>query len=72
MNLLIYKTDIDNQQKVERLAAAFDKSRTIKEWSVDMEDIDNVLRIELKQNIPEKEIFYLVSESGIHLELLPD
>lgn len=72
MNLLIYKTDIDNQQKVERLAVVFDKSRTIKEWSVDMEDIDNVLRIELDQNTQENEILHLVSASGIHLESLPD
>lgn len=39
-------------------------------WSVDLEDIDNVLRIEAKTNLTENTVIELVKEYGFQIKTL--
>ncbi len=50
----------------------FDHHRLINSWSVDTEDIDNVLRIEARNGIGENDIIYLLKTCGFHCEPLED
>ncbi|MBJ2174528.1 hypothetical protein JBL43_09785 [Aureibaculum sp. A20] len=72
MELLIFKTDIKSRKKVKSLRPIFKKHSDILQWSVDLEDIDNVLRIEATDNLTENEIIDLVQLNGFYIKTLPD
>ena len=50
----------------------FNNHPIISKWSIDTEDIDNVLRIEAEDNLDEDEVKKLVIENGFYCEDLPD
>tara|TARA_R110002050_G_scaffold109796_1_gene221101 strand:- start:26313 stop:26531 length:219 start_codon:yes stop_codon:yes gene_type:complete len=72
MKLLLFKTDIKTKKKVKSLQPLFSKHTIITNWSVDTEDIDNVLRIETNQHLQESEIIDLINSSGFKCEPLDD
>ncbi|MFY0593104.1 hypothetical protein [Roseivirga sp.] len=72
MKLLIFKTDIEDLFKVKKIHAVFAYTTSIFDWSVDIEDIDNVLRIEADDQFRESDIIKLVNRCGLHCETLPD
>ena len=72
MELLILKTNIKNQKRVQKMMPVFNSHPVIRKWSVDTEDIDNVLRIEGTHHLNEKEIITMVQELGFYCEYLPD
>ena len=51
MNLLILKTDIATEQRLQAIRPIFDIHVSIKDWSVDINDVDNVLRVVAKDNL---------------------
>lgn len=72
MKLIILRTDIKTRKKVKTVRPLFNSLPTIKRWSVDTEDIDNVLRIEAEDNTEESDIIHLVKTYGFYCEALPD
>ncbi|WP_299161447.1 hypothetical protein [uncultured Tenacibaculum sp.] len=72
MELLIFRTNIESEKKVKSLELIFNNHQSIINWSIDIEDIDNVLRIEASGNLLEKDIIYLVRTKGFYIEVLPD
>ena len=72
MNVLVFKTNIQNQRMVDCLYPIFSDIPIVLDWSVDIEDCDNVLRIETNGNVTESDIIHMVSEIGIACEALPD
>lgn len=63
-NLLILRTNITNNQKKKIIEPLLDQHPHIKLWSLDLEDIDKVLRVETTKNIQEKDIILLLKQSG--------
>lgn len=72
MELLILKTNISSAQKIERLLPIFSSHPTIQRWSIDTEDIDNVLRLELAKKRSSNEIIEIIKGQGFYCETLPD
>lgn len=72
MKLLIFKTDIENSIKANKVNSVFAYKTNILDWSVDMEDVDNVLRIEAEDSSSENDIISMVETCGLHCEALPD
>lgn len=72
MKLVILRTDIKTKKKVKKMKPVFNNHPVISKWSIDTEDIDNVLRIEARDNIDEDEVKKLVIENGFYCEDLPD
>jgi hypothetical protein len=72
MKLVILRTDIKTKKKVKRMKPVFNNHPIINTWSIDTEDIDNVLRIEAEDNLLEDEVKKLVIENGFYCEDLPD
>ncbi len=56
MKLLILKTNIITYDKVRFVQALFDNNISILDWSVDIEDIDRVLRVEVIDSTSENDI----------------
>lgn len=72
MNILIFKTDIKTKRKVNVLKNILRKYPVIIDWSVDVEDVDRVLRVKTIGNINENEIINLIKPSGFNCEVLQD
>ena len=72
MEILIFQTDIQSEDKVSHLEPVFNTHSDILNWSVDLEDIDNVLRIEAKTNLTENTVIELVTKHGFHIKTLMD
>ena len=70
MQIHVLKTDLKSLQEVNNIAPILDLHPLIKSWSVDTQDIDNVLRIEGKVNLKEKEIIPLLRQFGVYSESL--
>ncbi|MBJ6367178.1 hypothetical protein [Snuella sedimenti] len=72
MELLIFQTDIKSKKKVKSLKPVFNTHPDIIKWSIDLEDIDNVLRIEATTNLSEEDVVDLVKVNGFYIKALPD
>lgn len=70
MEVLVFKTNIQNQRMAEFLQPVLDNPSIIS-WSVDTEDCDNVLRVE-SIGITESEIISQTKAIGIVCEMLSE
>lgn len=70
MNLLIFQTDIKSKKKVKSIKPILNEHSDILKWSVDLEDIDNVLRIEATDNITETDVINMVRPHGFYIKIL--
>ncbi len=72
MELLLFQTDITSKKKVKSLKPMFNNHSDILKWSIDLEDIDNVLRIEATTNLSEEDVIDLVRVQGFYIKTLTD
>ena len=72
MELLLFRTDIKSKKKVKSVKPIFKNHADILKWSIDLEDIDNVLRIEATANLTEKEVINLIRQHGFYIKTLTD
>ncbi|MDO5970460.1 hypothetical protein Q4Q35_11650 [Flavivirga aquimarina] len=72
MNLLLFQTDIKSKKKVKSIKPVLNKHSDILKWSIDLEDIDNVLRIEATNNITESDVINMVRIHGFYIKILTD
>ena len=70
MKLHIFKTDIKSDKKLRDVRSVFNDHPRITFWTVDTEDIDNVLKIVAYDDLSEGEIFHLIRTRGYHCEEL--
>ncbi|MGY6647949.1 hypothetical protein [Wenyingzhuangia sp. IMCC45574] len=54
--LLIFKTNINTKEKVESIRSLMDNNPFVDCWSVDLLDVDCVLRIEANESLTELEV----------------
>tara|TARA_B100000809_G_scaffold118758_1_gene117047 strand:+ start:10524 stop:10766 length:243 start_codon:yes stop_codon:yes gene_type:complete len=62
-SIWIYVTDIQTKNQIKITTKILNAEPSILEWSVDIEDIDNVLRVE-SENLKEKHIQFLLEKQG--------
>ncbi len=72
MKLLILKTDLKTNRKINLLKPLLMDNPVIEAWNVDRNDIDNVLRIEATEQLKNDELIALLRSSGIQCEELND
>jgi len=71
MNVLVFKTNLSSPPLIECIAPLFNSHPCISEWSVDTEDLDNVLRV-VSSKLLEKDVIQLMQSKGFVCEVLPD
>lgn len=71
-HLLIIKTNLETKKKINSILPIFNNHQFINDWSVDIEDVDNVLRIESLKTFKEADLLALLQNHGFEGELLPD
>jgi len=63
MDILVFMTDIENPEQVSEVKHLLTAVPSIKDWNFDLEDCDNILRIEAK-NISPRYIESLLGDAG--------
>ncbi len=72
MKTFILKTDIATSYHMKKMEPVFNNLPNIYRWTVDMHDIDHVLKIEASSESQESEMIELVKTHGFLCEALPD
>ena len=72
MELFIFKTDIRTKRQIKQLKPVLESNSHISRWTIDMDDIDRVLKVETDVNSCQEELITLVKSQGIYCEELPD
>ncbi|MDC9723238.1 MAG: hypothetical protein PSN34_10795 [Urechidicola sp.] len=70
--LLIFRTDIKTKKKVKAVKTLFNSHANIIDWSVDLEDIDNVLWIKATEQLAESDVINLIKPTGFYCDALVD
>ena len=70
--VLVFKTNIKTKKRVKDVRSILDALPSPTTWSVDTQDIDNVLRIVTTGNVLENEIVDLLIAQGFYCEALED
>ncbi len=70
--LLIFRTDIKTKKKVKAVKPLFNNHINILDWSVDLEDIDNVLWIKATEQLAESDVINLIKPIGFYCDALAD
>lgn len=69
--VLVFKTDIVEKSDSENLGQLLKEDCRIRNWNIDHEDIDNVLRIESSEMSP-ADVIEIVTKLGYMCEELPE
>ena len=72
MQVLVFRSDIESKEKISCLEPLFNEHSDVLNWSIDVEDIDNVLRIESTLNLTEADVIKMIKMNGFHIEPLPE
>ncbi|MBL4623727.1 MAG: hypothetical protein JKY42_01075 [Flavobacteriales bacterium] len=70
--VLIFRTDIKTAKMISEVTHAFNDHSMIISWTIDIEDIDNVLRIEALSHLNENDVVKMINTQGFICEDLPD
>lgn len=71
MDILIFKTNLRNPELINRAQPLLQNIQGIKRWNVDMQDCDNVLRIESTELSP-RAVENILQNAGYYCEELQD
>ncbi len=71
MNILIFKTNLESPELINRAKPLLQNLQGINRWNVDMHDCDNVLRIEAIELSP-RSVEQILQEAGYYCEELLD
>lgn len=67
---LVFRTSLHNRKAVDNISEILDNIPGILDWHVDLDDWENVLRIE-GENINAETIINILSEKEVFLEEMP-
>ncbi len=71
-NVLIFKTNVGSNYDVTKVNSLLSKFPQIKKSTIDIEDVDKVLRVECGNNIGMELIVNKINQLGYFCEELPD
>jgi hypothetical protein len=69
--VLVFKTNIESEQDVLKIAPFLNNEKAIRRWNADLEDVDHILRIESADHNAERFIA-LIAAAGFDCKELPD
>ena len=71
MNILIFKTNLNNPELINLAQPIIQNIQGIKRWNIDIYDCDNVLRIESTE-LKAHSVASVLQKAGYFCEELPD
>lgn len=67
--IYVFKTSVKTDEDIKKLKPKFEKLSKINRWNFDLEDCDNILRIDSSEVLP-KLVINLLKESGFECQEL--
>ncbi len=64
MGIIILATNLHSHCRVEQIRTSFNEHHKIIHWSIDIEDRDNVMRIEAQEGFGESDAIALIRANG--------
>ena len=71
MDILIFKTNLNNPERIHRAQPIIQNMQGIKRWNIDIHDCDNVLRIESTE-LTARLVESVLKNAGYYCEELQD
>ena len=68
--VLVFRTEVDNLKEFEQVKQTLNQRNEIFQWSVDLQDIDKVLRIESDHDLSEDYVIELLSRKGVSCSVM--
>ncbi|MEP2025625.1 MAG: hypothetical protein ABJH98_08110 [Reichenbachiella sp.] len=72
MEVLVFRTDINTRKRMDQFAWIFNQHPFIKDWNVDLQDVDKVLRVEASDSLSETDVIDMAQTFGFNCEALID
>ncbi|MFY0629198.1 MAG: hypothetical protein JXR05_02385 [Flavobacteriaceae bacterium] len=72
MRLFILRTNIKTSNSVKKIESLLNSHPFIIKWSIDIEDIDNVLRVEASSGLSETGLKKIIKREGFYCQDLPE
>ncbi|WP_422358812.1 hypothetical protein [Reichenbachiella sp.] len=72
MEVLVFRTNIKTRKRMDQFAWVFNQHPYIKDWNVDLQDIDKVLRVEASDRLSEADVIDIAQTFGFNCEALTD
>ena len=69
MEILVFKTNLTNTQRIGDIESSLDVHPDIFQWNVDLHDNDNILRV-VANNVPGEEVENMLLNAGYYCEEL--
>ena len=71
MDILIFKTNLNNPELINQVQPFIQNMQGIQRWNIDIQDCDNVLRIEATELSP-RSVEAVLQNAGYYCEELQD
>lgn len=71
MEVLVFKTSVRSRNNVQSVGAALEALTGVLKWNFDLQDADNILRVEAKELSP-RNVEQVLQYAGFACEELPD
>ena len=72
MDVLVFKTNIKTRYGIKRLTPVMSDLPSVTDWTIDLEDIDRVLRVVTTGTLSEIEVERHINGKGFFCQALPD
>lgn len=72
MRTHIFCTNINSKEQLDSLKPCLNNHNNILRWSIDLEDIDAVLKVITTNNLKEHEIIHLLDSEGYQCKVMTD
>jgi len=71
VDVLVFKTNVRHAFDIDSVKPVLEAIPSVRQWHIDMQDVDRVLRIESTEITPE-DIILVLHHAGYQCEELPD
>ncbi|WP_127128386.1 hypothetical protein [Pseudoflavitalea rhizosphaerae] len=71
MEVLVFKTSVQNRNNVQSVSAALDALTGVLKWNFDLQDADNILRV-VANDVSPRKVELTLHYAGFTCEELPD
>ena len=72
MGILVFRTSLQNKKDIQTIAKILDTYKEVIRWNMDLEDWENILRIEITKESFKNEIAARIRGLGYRCEELED
>lgn len=70
--IMVFSTSVSGENSIQEFGWVLNRHPEIADWNIDLQDVDNVLRVEAMDGLLEYEVIDIMKTFGFSCEALPD